>query len=350
VEAHAAAVREIREGEGVQRFDRKPARWMRYAVAAVLIGLLGWGIVLLVQRESASKRLEAPASALVLDVAAPVANRARITLANGQQLYLDSAGKGHLAQQAGAQVVKLDNGQVAYLVGLPNQNALLYNTLTNPRGSRVVTLTLSDGTKVWLNAESSIRYPAVFVGNNREVSMTGEAYFEVAKDAARPFLVSVAEQERITVLGTHFDINAYDDETFVRSTLLEGSVSVGALLSGPAARGLVLRPGEQAVLARNRAAGSGVSGGLRLGTDVDTAAVMAWKNGRFAYKHADLPTVMRQLARWYDVEVSYEGTIPDQHFSGGIGSELSLNQVLKVLTNSRVRYRIEGGNKLVIRP
>lgn len=267
------------------------------------------------------------------DIAAPARSRATLTLGGGQQVDLDSAASGELAMQGGAQIVKGTGGQLAYQLKLEHSDELLYNTLSNPRGSQVVTLTLSDGTKVWLNAESSVRYPAVFVGNDRSVEMTGEAYFEVAKDAMRPFRVKKGNAT-IEVLGTSFNVHAYEEEA-MKVTLLAGKVRVAA-----AGRGLVLAPGQQAVVAE----------GIGMGKDVDTAAVMAWKNGLFSFRHADLPMVMKELARWYDVQVIYEGKLPEERFTGRMGRDLSLSQVFKLLRGMGVRYRIEAGNKLIIEP
>jgi transmembrane sensor len=312
----------------------------RLAVAAVAAGLLMGGYWLLTKHANEKPVLvqtTAPA-----DIAAPATSRAMITLSSGQRVYLDSAGNGALARQGSAQVVKEASGQVAYKVENSTNQALLFNTLSNPRGSQVVTVTLSDGTKVWLNAESSIRYPAVFVGNDRTVEMSGEAYFEVAKNASKPFQVKINGKAEVEVLGTSFNVNAYEDEPSIKTTLLEGSVSVA--VAGGDGSGVVLKPDEQAQVAQ-------VNPGketLTVDKKPDVEQTVAWKNGRFAFRHADLQAVMRQLSRWYNVDVSYEGLVPDMRFSGRIGSSLTLDQVLKVLTNSRVHYRIEPENKLII--
>ena len=309
----------------------------RWLAAAVVIGLLGLGIWVLVGPRSASKHLETVNSLAVRDVAAPSRSRATLTLGNGRRLDLDSAASGAVAMQGSAQVVKGADGRLTYQTAGPlTHDQLLYNTLDNPRGSQVVNLVLADGTHVWLNAESSIRYPAVFVGDERTVTITGEAYLEVAPDASKPFRV-VAGAETIDVLGTAFNINVYPDESRLRTTLVDGKVRVSA-----AGYERLLQPGQQVTC---RSDGSG----LTLAPDPDLEQVLAWKNGRFAFKSADLPTVMRELARWYNIEVSYEGNIPDRHFTGRIGKSLTLDQVLKGLTRARVNYRIEG-RKLVIRP
>jgi transmembrane sensor len=323
----------------------------RVAVAAAIAGGLLIGGYWLVTKNATNERPTIVQTSKPVDIAAPATNRAMITLGGGQQVDLDSAASGALAQQGSAQVIKLANGQVSYKVENITNRELLFNTLTNPRGSQVVTLTLSDDTRVWLNAESSIRYPAVFVGSDRTVEITGEAYFEVAKNASKPFNVKINRKAEVEVLGTSFNINAFEDEPAIKTTLLEGSVRVEPLVGVNTNKNklsVVLKPDEQAqVIGVNSASGEG---SLTVDKKADVEQAVAWKNGRFAFRHADLPTVMRQLSRWYAVDVSYEGTIVEQHFSGRIGTELSLNQVLKILTNSRVHYRIEPGNKLIIRP
>jgi ferric-dicitrate binding protein FerR (iron transport regulator) len=188
---------------------------------------------------------------------------------------------------------------------------------------------LPDGTKVWLNAASSLIYPTAFSGDERTVQMTGEVYFEVTHDKKRPFKVKVGRQV-IEDIGTHFNVNAYTDEPIQTTTLLEGAVSIG---------GHILRPGEKASVA--------ASGTIQVSKG-DPEQAVAWKNGLFDFTDADLPTVMRQLARWYNVDIKYEGNIPERQFNGMIGRSLTLDQVLKGLTRESVHYRIEEGNHLII--
>jgi transmembrane sensor len=309
----------------------------RYAVAAVVFAVLGSGAWWMIHQRTT---ITSPIAQGIksLDVSAPVTNRAMITLGNGQKVYLDSVVNGALAQQGNAELVKEGSGRVAYKVENVTNRELLYNTLTNPRGSRVVSLTLSDGTNVWLNSESSLRYPVIFNGHDRTVEIKGEGYFEVKKKVDQPFIVHVEKGAKIEVLGTTFNVNAYPDELNIKTTLLDGSVRVASAESS----GVVLKPGQQAWLAGQKI----------VLNKVDTAAVMAWKNGLFAFHDADLPSVMRQLARWYNIEVTYEGLIPREkfQFNGKMGKDLSLDNVLDLLTNAQVHFRIEAGNKLVIRP
>src|SRR6185437_1006253 len=210
---------------------------------------------------------------------------------------------------------------------------LLFNTLTNPRGSQVIHLTLSDGSKVWLNTGSSIRYPVAFNGTDRTVEITGEAYFEVAPDAAQPFNVAVKGRERIAVLGTSFNINAYEDESDIHTTLLSGAIKVSP--ENKPQRGRILKPGEQAVLPVH---GDTTGGIMKIVTNVKVEDVLAWKNGVFAFTHADLQTVLRQLARWYDLTIVYEGPVTHKAFNGQLPQTLSLNQVLQILTNHQIHY------------
>ncbi|HEY4151283.1 MAG TPA: FecR domain-containing protein, partial [Chitinophagaceae bacterium] len=253
-------------------------RW-RYAAAAVVLLLLatsGWFLF----RHTTTKDLATTNAKQTptQDVAAPLSAKATITLASGQKIILDSAGNGMLATQGNIKIEKLADGQIAYNTAHKSSTPVMYNTLTNPRGSKVVSLTLTDGSRVWLNAESSLRYPTTFNGNQRTVEITGEAYFEVAHNAAMPFTVKKANEDwAVRVLGTHFNINAYDDETATKITLLEGSVKV---TKGTASN--LLRPGEQAViLSMSRSDNTTLS--KVEGKEVDLQAVMAWKNGLFNF-------------------------------------------------------------------
>lgn len=270
------------------------------------------------------------------DIKAPATNRAMITLANGQKIFLDSAGNGSLAVQGNVQLVKMANGQIGYQLADGNISAeIIYNTLSNPRGSKVINMALSDGSRVWLNAGSSITYPVAFVGNERKVSITGEAYFEIAHDASKPFYVTKGEMS-VRVLGTHFNVNSYEDEDAIRVTLLQGSVNV--VLPNQSAK---LKPGEQAQVEAGQQ--------IQTSNDVNIDEVMAWKNGLFSFDEAGIKEVMRQVSRWYDVDVVYEGKIPQQKFGGDIERTLSLSQVLEVLEKSNVHFKVEG-RKIIVLP
>lgn len=262
----------------------------------------------------------------------PGTNKATLTLADGSVVPLDSAGSRTLLQ--GGATVRQQGGQLIYDVQ-ETTAAITYNTLHTPRGGQF-RITLPDGTGVWLNAASSLRYPTAFTGKERAVEITGEAYFEVTKNAAMPFRVKIAGQAEIEVLGTRFNVTAYENEHTIKTTLVEGSVRMRAK-----GQSLVMAPGQQAELTS--------AGQLRIVKDASAEQATA-KDGFFSFNKADLPSVMRQLARWYDLEVIYQDTIPHAEFTGDIDKSLTLDQVLKGLARNRIRYRIEEGRKLIILP
>lgn len=257
---------------------------------------------------------------------APGSNKALLTLSDGSTVALDSAGNQLIRQ--GATTIRQHNGLLQYKAQ-DAESRIAYNTLTTPRGGQFK-IVLPDGTRVWLNAASSIRYPIAFTQNERRVNITGEAYFEVAGNAAKPFMVDVNGSAEVEVLGTHFNINAYKDEAAINTTLLEGKVRVNTNQQP----GVILKPGQQASLSTN--------GTLQVSRDVDTAQVIAWKDGWFQFHMANLPEVMRQISRWYDVEVSYKGDITDAVFEGRIQRNLTLAQMLKILEKYHVRFHVEG--------
>lgn len=301
-------------------------RWTAAAAIALLIvGAYFW-LRTAPQREIAV--------APVTDVQ-PGRDKAILTLADGSAVTLDTAGRQVIQQ--GTTVLHEQNGQLKYDVqGSPA--TIAYNTLATPRGGQF-RVTLPDGTAVWLNTASSLRYPTAFAGKERKVEVTGEAYFEVAKDAAKPFIVKINEQTEIQVLGTHFNVNAYPDEATINTTLLEGAVDVRT-----AQHTQKLAPGQQA---RVNAAG----GGIRLADNVNTGQAIAWKNGIFDFNQADIKTVMRQIGRWYDVEIVYEKGVEIQdNFVGEMQRSLTLAQVLKGLENMGLKFRIDNGKRLIVMP
>ena len=237
----------------------------------------------------------------------PGGDRAVLTLANGEQIILDSAGNGALTQQGNINVIKSGGGRLSYSESKNKLGEILYNIISTPRGGQYQVV-LSDGSKVWLNAASSLRFPVSFAGDKRTVTLSGEGYFEVAHDAAKPFTVFINGVE-VRVLGTHFNINAYTDEGTVKTTLLEGSVKVS---KGGVDK--MISPGEQAAIENNDNASSPAIRVQR----VDVDAVTAWKNGRFVFKGDSIQSVMRQLARWYDAEISYEKNVTSEEFVGVI--------------------------------
>ncbi len=262
---------------------------------------------------------------------APGTDRALLTLSDGAVVELDSTGKGRIA--GGNTTIQQQGGVLKYGA---DAHAAGFHTLTTPRGGqfRVV---LPDGTAVWLNAATSLRYPTAFKGNERVVTLRGEAYFEVAKNTAMPFRVQIDEQTAVEVLGTHFNIHAYSDENQISTTLLEGKVMITK--SDASLRRVVLNPGQQAIVNNDQ---------LSVSKQVNIDQVMAWKNGMFNFEGMDLPSVLRQLSRWYDVEIVYEGKIPTRKFGGEMQRDLSLQQVLRILEKMDIKCRIENGNRLIV--
>ncbi|MGV3765669.1 MAG: FecR family protein [Chitinophagaceae bacterium] len=250
----------------------------------------------------------------------PGRNDAVLTLADGSKVLLDSIQQAVVALQGGA-TASVVNGELVY-EGTGNE--VVYNTMTTPKG-RQFNMTLADGTRVWLNAASSIRYPTVFSGKERKVEVSGEAYFEVAKNAAMPFKVQVKDVAEVEVLGTHFNLNAYENEAAVNTTLLEGSVKVN---------GTIIRPGQQAQVMANNPE-------TKVVNQADIEQVMAWKNGIFRFQDADLKQVMKQLERWYDIEVKYEGSIPDIHLQGKMDRGVALEDVMRFLADYSIATRLE---------
>jgi transmembrane sensor len=299
------------------------ARWSAAAAVLFLLALAGYRI---------THTRSAPVT--VATVIAPGKNGAILQLANGEKLILDSIGNGLVAQQNGTRVL-LQNGQLSYDAATADKEKTAWNTMSTPKG-RQFKMILPDGSRAWLNAGSSIRFPTVFAGNVREVAITGEVYFEIAAHAEQPFRVRMPSQTTIEVLGTAFNVNAYTDEPSVNTTLLEGAVKVS---KGSAV--VLLKPGQQAQIANGDS--------IHLLKTIDTEKVLAWKNGRFNFEDAGLKEVMRQLERWYDIEVVYEKNIPDIHFGGKLSMDMTLQGILLTLQDTDVHFRLEG-RKLIVMP
>lgn len=296
--------------------------------AAVLVLLVSAGAYFLLKPSPAK-----PVMAAVADIA-PGSNKAVLTLADGSEMLLDSAGNRTIQQ--GGTAIKQTGGNLQYNA-TGGEAAGSYNTLTTPRGGQF-RITLPDGTKVWLNAASSLHYPTAFTGNERKVSITGEAYFEVAKNEEKPFRVAINATNTIEVLGTSFNVNAYTDEDYISTTLLTGLVRVRKG-TGQA----VLKPGQQAHA-------TAAQPFVQVLEHADISKAIAWKNGLFNFQDVDLKEVMQQLSRWYDIEVVYERGIPDLQFIGEIDRSMPLSEVLKGLQMSGVNFRLEQGRRLVVYP
>jgi transmembrane sensor len=321
-------------------------RWWRIAAAAAVVLAITTAIWIFNSRTSNQSEIVL-AEKNSGDITAPENNQAMITLADGSTVSLESLKNGVLAQQGNVKLMKLADGRVAYETtsGKINQ-PLQYNTLVNPRGSKVIDITLSDGSHLWLNAGSSITYPVAFAGRERKVAITGEAYFEVAHDPSKPFFV-MKDELTVNVLGTHFNVNAYDNEKDIRVTLLEGSVQ---LRQGTAAANssVTLRPGQQGVVSVADQQSEN-SKGIIVNHVPDIDEVMAWKNGVFHFNRTILPVVLRQFERWYNVDVVYKGVVTEKTFSGEMGNDLSLTEALEGLRDLGVRFKIEG-RKLIVEP
>lgn len=313
---------------------RSPRNW-RWAAASIVI-TLGIGVAAYWQFSSkTTSSVQQHAAINKLTDIGPGVEKAVLTLADGTQILLDSSKNGHLAQQGGSRVVKRNDGQLAYEPQINTTDKIVLNTLTVPRGGQY-SLTLADGTNVWLNAASSIRYPTSFTGSDRVIEIAGEAYMEIAKNAKQPFRVK-ANGTEVIVLGTSFNVNAYADENTVKTTLIDGAVKVVKTATGG---NVLLQPGEQVQVEADK-------GDLKV-ERVNTEEVIAWRNGLFSFNNADVKTIMRQLSRWYDINVVYENGIPTQRFYGEMNRNLTLSQVLKGLEVIKINCKIEGRNLIVL--
>lgn len=306
----------------------------KLSVAAMVVVCLAFGIWFYraSKMESAKKVL---ATHTTNDVG-PGGIKAVLTLSDGKKISLDKANAGEIANQNGISISKNSEGQIVYMVtakATDEAPVISYNTIETPNGGQYQVV-LPDGTRVWLNAASSLKYPTQFSGSEREVTLSGEAYFEVAKNRKKPFRVKSKEQE-IEVLGTHFNVNSYQYEDGIKTTLLEGSVKV---LSKQNNQARLLLPGQQSVVKET----------AFLIREVNTEDAVAWKEGLFQFNEADLKSVMRELARWYDVKVRYEGNIQPLRFGGAIQRNLSLSQALKILEKSQVHFKIHGKEVIVM--
>lgn len=303
--------------------------------AAVLLLAVGGAVI----RHMSKKKLPAAASSVVVkEDIAPGGNKAVLTLGNGSTIVLDSASAGFLTRQGGVRIAKQGGGELVYN-GSAGTGEILYNTMSTPKGGQY-RLRLPDGTKVWLNSASSIHYPVAFTGDRREVDITGEAYFEVAQVSSEdgrkkiPFIVHADRHTEVEVLGTHFNVMAYADEGAVRATLLEGKVKVNNLHDQ-----VLLAPGQLAVLESPLSS-------IKV-SEADTDKETAWIAGFFQFDHTDLPTLMRQLQRWYDVEPVYPVKDNGRRFGGRISRSLPLMEMLHLLESNDIHFTVEG-KKLIV--
>jgi ferric-dicitrate binding protein FerR (iron transport regulator) len=331
-------------------------RWIFFA-ASVMIVVGAGGAWLWFSGHRPTRAIPAVAPAVAKTDVQPGGNKAVLTLADGRRIDLGTTANGVLADQGATKVSKVSAGQLAYHKDPASARpvATAYNSLTTPPAGQFK-LRLPDGTLVWLNNASILRFPVAFTGADRTVELAGEAYFEVARDPGHPFRVLVHkgaaaaglsnlssysqpvadETGDIEVLGTSFNVMAYSDEPAVRTTLLEGSVRVSENHQTT-----LLRPDEQSALDAH--------GKLRVVPEVNVRQVVAWKDGYFNFENASLETTMRQIARWYDIEVVYRGQVPAQEFEGRIQRDLPLSDILKGLENEHIHFKLQG-RQLIVMP
>ena len=301
-----------------------------WAAAASLLILAG-GAAYFFQPEKSVQVASAPPAPIKKNEVLPGGDKAILTLADGTTITLDSASNGTLSQQGNTKVVKLANGKLVYNTSGTPASEVMYNTMRTPRGGQY-RITLPDGTQVWLNAASSITYPTAFSGEERMVKVTGEAYFEVAPlEHKTPFKVKIMsgageEKAQVTVLGTHFNINAYDNEGDIKTTLLEGSVKITKENFS-----VNLKPRQQAKIAQK----------IEIVEPDDMEEITAWKEGYFKFNEADIGSILRQAERWYDITISYPNGVPKDLFSGSLPRHVSLTKFLEILVYSDINAKIK---------
>lgn len=317
-------------------YETKPKTiqlWFKYTAAAAVAIILSVGGLYFFKREKSVPEIASQAKRFKNDVN-PGGNKAMLTLADGTEISLDDVANGKVAQQSGMEISKTADGQLVYNTSkaVAADKIPQYNTISTPKGGQYQ-VNLPDGTRVWLNAASKLKFPSSFVQlKDRKVELSGEAYFEVTKDKKRPFIVAASGQQ-VEVLGTHFNVNAYPGAAVDKTTLLEGSVKLTKQ-----AKDYMLKPGQQATVGTT----------VQI-AEVDTEEVVAWKNGNFIFVDNNIKTIMEMLERWYDIEVVYEGKQTNIGFNAEISREKSLIQVLKALEKTgNVKFKIEGRRVVVM--
>jgi transmembrane sensor len=303
---------------------------IRLLAAASLIGAIV--TVMLIQ----PKYVKPVHTASIIQEITPGSNKAILTLSNGRQINLNNVGSGQIATQAGVKIIKTVNGQILYANADKHISANGKNTnnITVPNAGQWQ-IVLPDGTKVWLNSATSFTYPSSFAGDKeRIVTLNGEAYFEVAKDKAHPFIVKSASQE-IKVFGTHFNVNTYMDEPYVETALAEGSISVTDLAHNSHT---LLKPGQKSTLTAQSLSVS----------NANLEEILAWKNGYFRFNDTQIKDVMRRLARWYDIDVEYKGEIPTDGLNGKISKNKNISQVLNALEATKTVHFVVEGRRVIV--
>jgi len=302
-----------------------------WLAAAVILTITSIGLLFLKDYQPATPQKVAAKTSILHDVK-PGTNKALLTLENGKQIALNDMSTGTVLKQGHIAVVKQKNGLLQYQVtsnaGSAQNLPVEYNTISTPVGGEY-SVVLPDGSKVWLNAASSLKFPTAFNGNERRVELTGEGYFEIAKNKHKPFKVKFNNEE-VEVLGTHFNIMAYQDDAITRTTLLEGSVSISKNNVKK-----VLVPGQQAI------------GGLQTNgfsiKEVSTEEAVAWKNGLFLFRNENIRSIMKKIARWYNIDVYYQGTLANQEFGGRVSKSKNLSEILKNLElTGTIHFKVDG--------
>jgi len=304
--------------------------WIKMAAAAAIVLMLSAGLY---QIYFSTKQVEKEAANLT-DIK-PGGNKAVLTLSNGNKIVLNNAANGKIAMEGGSIITKIKDGNVVYTTTDQAGNTAGLNTISTPKGGQYEVV-LPDQSKVWLNAGSSITFPTIFQKDTREVSITGEVYFEITKNKDKPFRVTTNDQVT-EVLGTHFNINAYSNEPQITTTLLEGAVRINKR-----GQSIVLKPGQQATVATND------QDNIQITDNPDAEEAVAWIHGKFQFENADIPAVMRQLERWYNVEVAFAGKIPDEKFNGTLSRNIKISDALILIGYTRINYTIEG-RKIIIK-
>ncbi|RZL40688.1 MAG: FecR family protein [Pedobacter sp.] len=333
---YSSVINSIKNGDIADKGNSKAKNhYLNLAWAAIFVAVLFGGVFIYLNKTN-STLLSNASRNFKKGPIKPGGNNAILTLADGTELILNQTADGQIANQSGVKVTKTKSGELVYTF-LPDSKPenIQNNTVSTPRGGQYH-LVLVDGTEVWLNAASSITFPTAFVGNDRKVKVTGEVYFEVSKDKQKPFMVNTNQSE-IKVLGTHFNVNAYEDEDYQKTTLLEGAIEIkkGNLTK-------LLSPGEQANI-------STVSETIKIKQIENLDAVIAWKNGYFQFLGSDLQSFMRQISRWYDTEVIYNGSIPVKEYTGKIPRNSHVDDLIKMLSYSGIHCKVEN-NKITINP
>lgn len=301
--------------------------WWPVAIAATILIVMSAGYLLFNRKDSTQSLAVKPT------VVHPGGNKAFLTLSNGKKISLTDAANGSIAAQAGLKIIKTADGQIIYTSdnSSAGSGSLQYNTIETPRGGQYQ-VRLPDGTSVWLNAASKLVYPVNFHGSKeRRIQLDGEAYFEVAKDKTRPFIVKTGKQE-VTVLGTHFNINGYKDEPIISTTLMEGSIKTSNTSSG---NSRILSPGQQSTVFSG-------DGAIDV-RNVNTENIISWKNGYFIFDNQDITSIMKVIGRWYDVNIDYQSINKEEKFGGTFSRSSDLDDILKVLKIlGNVDFKVEG--------